>query len=54
MPGMAKDKRVKMRLGPGWTLKHKSGKELPATLRANIHISKGKVLAIFAVRKHKT
>jgi hypothetical protein len=51
---MAKDKRIKMRLGPGWKLKPKKGEELTATLRANIHISKGKVLAVFAVRKHKT
>jgi hypothetical protein len=52
---MAKDdKRVKMRLGPGWELKYKGKKPLPANLRANIHISKGKVMAIFDVRKHKT
>jgi hypothetical protein len=53
-PMTKKDKQgKKMRLGPGWKLTRK-GQKFTGTLRANIHIGEGKMIAIFAMRARKT
>jgi hypothetical protein len=53
MAGKTK-KGKKMFKGPGWKIKSSSGLRFSGTLREVLHVGKGKMVAIFYMRKRKT
>jgi len=56
MGGMAEKtkKGMKMFKGPGWTIESPSQFKFTGTLRDVLHVRKGKMIAIFYMRKRKT